>query len=173
MPIPGFDRHGNLSIGDLFGRGPNHSVTITTLGEVHDRFVRQIANSSSRSEIWDGWLRHRIDTEGVGVQYTTLVDGSFVTTKLDPGDVDICILLDADEVNQLGTQARLDLGRLLAGPACKADYRCDVYPLMVHPFRDPRFPATVERLSYWTRVFGIDRAGRQKSFLLVNERGVL
>jgi hypothetical protein len=173
MPIPHFDRYGNLPVGDLFAVGAGYPLLHASLREIHERFVVQVHGSVERPRIWDGWMRHRTELESVGVQYTTLVNGSFLTAKQEPGDVDLCILLDAGEVNRLGLQEQNQLLPLLSGPACKPDFLCDVYSIIVHPFGDPRFPLTLERFAYWTRVFGIDRQGRQKSFLLVNERGVL
>ena len=118
-------------------------------------------------------MRHRRELESVGPHYVTIVDGSFVTSQEEPGDVDLCILLDADEVNRLDSPKQEVLLNLLRGPGCKPEYSCDAYPVLVHPISDPRFPLFLERIAYWTRVFGIDRHDRQKSFLLVNERGVV
>lgn len=171
MPIPSFDLHGNLPVGNLFAEG--HSLVHATLQEIHDRFVAQVQDSARRSLVWDGWMRHRNEVESVGIRYATLLDGSFVTAKREPEDVDLCILYDAEEANQLGPTERSQLLGLLRGPACKADYLCDAYGLGMYPFSNLRFPLTVEGFAYWTRVFGIDRQDRQKSFLLVNERGTL
>lgn len=82
MPIPAFDAHGNIPVGDLFASGAN-SLVHTTLQEVHDRFVAQVPESARRPHIWNGWMSHRAELEGVGIQYATLVDGSFTTTEQD------------------------------------------------------------------------------------------
>lgn len=87
--------------------------------------------------------------------------------------MDLCILFDAEEVNRLDPPERAELARLLGGPRCKPDYLCDVYGISIYPFGNARFPLTLATLTYWTRVFGIDRQDRHKSLLLVNERGVL
>jgi hypothetical protein len=173
MPIPSFDASGNLPVGDLFAAGAHHPLVPASLQEVHERFVVQVPDSSRRSRVWEGWMRHRRELEQVGIQYATLVDGSFATIKQEPGDVDLCILYDAAEVNALGSTDRATLLRLLGGPACKPGYLCDVYGLSIHPLGDPRFSTTLERFAYWMRVFGTDRQDRQKSFLLVSERGIL
>ena len=162
-----------LPVGNLFAAGAYHSLVQASLREIHDRFVAQAQGSANRPLIWEGWMQHRRDLEQVGIKYVTLVDGIFATTKEEPGDVDLCILFDADEVNRLVDPEREAVRRLMGGPACKPDYLCDVYGISIYPFDDPRFPLTLERVAYWTRVFGTDRQDRQKSFLLVNERGVL
>jgi hypothetical protein len=171
-PIPIFDAHGNLSVGRLFG-GASSSLSIASLAEMHERFVVQFPSSANRQEIWEGWMRHRGELEGTGVPYATLVNGSFTTGKPEPSDVDLCVLMDGDSLSNLDP-AKVDVvQKLMNGPACKADYLCDSYPLVVYSFQDPRFALTLTQLTYWTRVFGIDRDDRQKAILLVNERGVV
>ena len=171
MPIPPFDIHGNLAVGDLFADGEHYSLAHVSLREIHDRFVA--GASARRKRIWSGWMHHRSEIERLGIRYATIVDGSFTTTKPEPEDVDLCILYDAEEVERLQPPTRSEFLRLVAGPSCKWDYFCDAYGLGVWPFRDQLFTLTLDRISYWTRAFGIDRQGRQKSFLFVTERGVL
>lgn len=173
MPIPSFDRYGNLDVGDLFGSGAIASLAEATLQEMHDRFVASAVHSAKRDEVWAGWMRHRSELEATGIGYTTLIGGSFLTTRKDPSDIDFLVLLDADEVNRLDPATYAQVGYLLRGPATKKTHKCDAYPLLVYPFSTPRFVLTIERLTYWTRVFGIDRDRRHRTILLINQRGVI
>src|SRR5690606_32917183 len=109
MPIPPFNAAGNLSIGQLIGRAGWHaSIVPVTLSEAYARFVETVADSGSpsRSEIWEGWMRHRAAFGLLGIPFATLVDGSFISTKPNPGDIDLCILFDADRVNRLDATSR-------------------------------------------------------------------
>jgi hypothetical protein len=101
MTIPKFDITGNLPLADHFGAAGLNSLIHPTLAEVKERFVAQVTGSLTRAKIWEGWMRHRSEIEKIGLSYATLVDGSFITDKVDPGDVDVCVLVDATEYNLL------------------------------------------------------------------------
>jgi hypothetical protein len=174
--LPAFDKVGNLPVGDLFGSGASHYLIPATLPAIHERFVAQFPRSTRRPVIWDGWMRHRTAFASVGVPYATMVGGSFVTAKSEPGDVDLCIIMESTTVNQLATTAPAShraLQQLTATSHTKPTFLCDVYPLLVFPMSSPRFVKTPLQFNYWTRAFGIDRKGRQKSVLIVLEGGVL
>lgn len=170
MPIPHFDVHGNLAVGQLFGRGAVHySLSQAALHELHARFV----TSARRAAIWAGWMRHRQRLDQLPVPYLTLVDGSFTTHKHEPGDVDVCIVYDARVANALPPAAQGELRGLLDRNMAKTQHFMDLFVLPVYPFESPRFLSTLGQFSYWTRVFGIDRLGRQKGILVVNGGGVI
>lgn len=173
VPLPPFDEHGNLPVGDLYVPGAHQSILHTTLSEIRQRFVIEVADSNTRPAIWNGWMEHRLAIESFGLTYSTWVNGSFCTNRLDPGDVDLCYFLEAAELDALVRQDRQRLLSLLAGPSCKAPYMCDVYAVPVFPSTHPNFALTVHHISYWTRVFGFDRNDYPKSILMVTERGTL
>ncbi|HET7234567.1 MAG TPA: hypothetical protein VFJ16_31435 [Longimicrobium sp.] len=175
--IPPFDKHGNLPVGDLFQSGAQRLTLLdVTLQDVHDRFVAQFPKSNTRPGIWDGWMRHRQDLDAFGIPYATMVNGSFVTMKEDPGDVDICLVMEADSINQLEASDRGQfeaLRKLTDTSYTKLLYLCDTYLLRLYPMSSPRFPLVPRGFTYWARVFGTDRRNRPKNFLLVTQRGVV
>lgn len=173
MPMPQFDQHGNLPA-DPFDHGTEQSLHHVSLERVHDMFVGEFNDADRREEIWQGWMEHRTELESIGFEYATLVDGSFVTAKEEPGDVDIAVLARPEEVEAVRDADDRDRLRELFTPReSKRLYKCDAYLIPMLSFDHGRFPATVRLLTYWTRVFGIDRHGNHKSFLLVTERGTL
>lgn len=172
MPIPWFDAYGNLPVALLEGGAHQRSCVQCTLEEVRQRFVENFPESATRARIWDGWIRHRVELAALGLEFTTLVNGSFATGKEDPGDVDICLLLNGEILDGLAPDQREALRPLVAGRATRATHMCDAYPVPVYPFTHPHFTLTVSWLSYWTRLFGHDYSGRQKGFLLIAEQGV-
>lgn len=171
--IPDFDSHGNIPVGDLFAGSGHNSLYHTTLQEVRQRFVNDVPGSGSRQGIWDGWMRHRDAVESLGIAYCTLVDGSFCTAALTPGDVDLLYVFDSAGLNALASADQLKLLALLGGPAMKSHFSCDVYAVPAYPVTSPAFPQMITAFTYWTRVFGLDRVGRQKSILLITERGTI
>jgi hypothetical protein len=118
-------------------------------------------------------MQHRTRIEALGVPYSTLVNGSFATSAVDPADIDVCYLFDPERVDALEPSLQEEWGRLFDPQACKAEFRCDPYPLLYYPFGHQYFAITLQLLAYWTRVFGTDRDGRTKAILLVSEQGVM
>jgi hypothetical protein len=173
MTVPAFDDQGNLPVGDLFDPASHRGMLRLGLPELKATFVDQMRGSSTRGTIWQGWMEHRRAIEAVGINYVTMVNGSCVTAKEDPNDVDLCILFNAHELVGLAASARTELTRLFNVPQCKLEYRCDAYAMAVVPAGNTAFPTLVHHLTYWARVFGKDRAGADKSFVLVDERGTI
>ncbi|HEX4334535.1 MAG TPA: hypothetical protein VH062_01405 [Polyangiaceae bacterium] len=95
---------------------------------------------------------------GVAGNATCLLNGSFTTSKVDPGDMDLVVEVDvAILMNSVAVQA------LLAGSASKPRYSCDAYVVPVFPPTDPQYTTVTEHLrAYWRKWFGQDRAGLKK-----------
>jgi hypothetical protein len=118
-------------------------------------------------------MRHRTQLDGLGLTYRTLVDGSYLSTKLDPSDIDICVLFDGGEINALSQPDSLALQALFTHPACKDQYNCDAYSIAIQPFSNPHFSLNIKSISYWTRVFGTDRQGNIKAFVMLDGPGTI
>jgi hypothetical protein len=81
--IPGFDQHGNLPPG----------IYSCSLQELVERF----GHGSPEREVETKELVRFVDwAKEAGVR-RLLVNGSYITTKAQPNDVDLVILLDSDE----------------------------------------------------------------------------
>lgn len=173
--FPAFDEHGQLPPrwpSTMPGHGP--TAMPATLAEIHFRFVATIPESTRRPQIWNGWMRHRLEIEAMRVPYATLVNGSFLTEKVEPGDVDLCYLFDAGALEGLTPAEEARLAWLASGePACKKEYFCDAYMAVQYPLTHPLYAEGLHWATYWSSVFGIDRLGRGKAFLVVTEGGTL
>jgi len=150
--LPAFTVAGSLEEGDF---APGRA-------EFEARFVD--SPSRTRSAIHAGWQAHREALRADGLQATNrqLLDGSFTTAKVDPGDLDLAV-----EVPLTAGQAPLrpeePIGRLLLGPRMKPQFRCDAYPIYILSPEDPRYQrVTVAAVRYWTKWFGRDRLGHPK-----------
>jgi len=86
MTLPPFDDHGNLPSGDYW----------PTEADFEGRFVN-VAGSSSRENIYAGFKNHRAELLAAGVDdaASCMLDGSYTTSKLDPGDIDLVVEVDA------------------------------------------------------------------------------
>ena len=179
MPIPPFDIHGSLTIPEPEdGSGfPGHmiysrlSLVPVSLSELHERFVVEIPDHAHRRRLWSGWMRLRREVERFGLPYATWMGGSFFTTQATPGDIDLCLIFEASDIGRMEPEQQTALVELLGRADAEEAYGCHVFTLVNYPVSHRRFVQSATGYSYWTRVFGVDRAGRQRSILLVTERG--
>lgn len=171
--LPPFDQYGNLDAGAQVAGAPSRPIQHCSLAELRSRFVDEMPDSTSRLEIWDGWMSHREAIEAFSIDYATLVNGSFTTTRLNPVDIDVCYVLDAVAVSALARPANQELDRLFNGLECKSRYRCDPYYIPWYPMTHLRFQSSLQKIAYWTRVFGTDRNGRLKCIPMLSERGTV
>jgi hypothetical protein len=156
--LPPFDGHGNLPSGDYW---PAES-------DFEARFVA-VHGSASREQIYNGFKHHRAELVAAGVDgdAPSLLNGSYTTSKLDPGDIDLVVEVDADAFMQSARQQEL-----LRGPENKPEFSCDAYPLLVLPADHPQYEQiTVKGRSYWHKWFARDRANNPKGRVWTSVRG--
>ncbi len=83
VPIPDHDSYGFLPAG----------IYDCTLTELNKRFGRQ---NTKRKAIGKGLLSFRSWLEGFGLPGFLYIDGSYITAKDRPGDVDVVVVLPED-----------------------------------------------------------------------------
>ncbi|MGC4903100.1 DUF6932 family protein [Micromonospora echinospora] len=79
--------------------------------------------STTRREIWEHWSAVKDFVQSRIPTYTAWLGGSFVTAKLDPGDLDVTWLWDADAWDQLDPYAQQELAPFASGQAGAANHR--------------------------------------------------
>ena len=89
--IPEFNEHGNLP----------HKCYEVTLEEIKEKLVDNFPNSKTRASRFECFLKFYNElTENVKSCIRLLIDGSFVTNKNDPWDVDFVIIVDSLKLTQ-------------------------------------------------------------------------
>lgn len=168
--LPDFDTYGNIAPSRSgFVLGSSFTVG---LDELQERFVMAYPASTTRVAIWSGWMEHRRQIEAMGLQYYSVVNGSFCTDKLNPNDLDLGLVLDGPRVDSLPVDDRQSLLLLFDATYCKLHYRCDPHPISAYEFGHRRFRQFMDSMNYYSRLFGSDRKGREKALLFVYEGGV-
>lgn len=153
-----FDQNGNLSAGFIRG----------TIGEFKERFVVEFENSRTRGDIFNRYIDYCERMEYLEVAIKQWVDGSYVTNKENPNDIDLVTHIDALELNKR-TEIHKNLNRLLDNARCKSKYRCDVYAIHVYPKElSDRYKHYKKREEYWSKWFGHDRDGNPKGIIEFN-----
>ena len=84
------------------------------------------------------------------------IDGSFLTTKPDPRDIDIILRMRAEQYNSRSTAKRAFIDWLCSAEA-KRRMNCDVNDLIEYPETDTRYPQSVADRNGWIQFFGTYR----------------
>lgn len=97
------------------------------------------------------------------------IDGSFLTEKIDPDDIDLCIEIEADRINTAPQRSQDFLFRL-------ANHDLHTAPRKLHTFLIPSAPAGhPDRMNYlaiakrWEHDFGTALVSREKKGIAVLE----
>lgn len=145
--------------------------------EFRTLLVDRFPTSTSRAIIAAGFTRLRADACDCDIAGMHWVDGSFVTNKVDPDDVDLVTFVDAELLDSLaGTPAEeFIMGTLAAGPATPPQYRSDSYLVAVAASTHPGHDAFMLARDYWRQWFGQMRTllGPDGEPLPPNSKGIL
>jgi hypothetical protein len=94
---------------------------------------------------------------------TIWVDGSFVTEKLNPEDVDVLLTLDATTYRSLTPPQRTLFSGFQAA-SLFATHKCDNYAAVIDPAR----PDGEWLYAYWLRQFGFSRSDEMKGIVTIS-----
>lgn len=95
------------------------------------------------------------------------LDGSFLTEKIDPKDVDLVVAIDGDAIYDNGTpEQRAALDWAIANQ--KATLRCDSYVLMEYPLGHHLRTEGEWWRVYWHKLWGFSREDDPKGIVVVS-----
>ncbi|MFE4524756.1 DUF6932 family protein [Cytobacillus firmus] len=157
-----FNEHGNLNGGIIKGM---------SLDDVEEFFVKNFPNSNTRERNFKGFTEfiEVLKRDGV-VQVLSKIwlDGSFLTNKEDPNDIDMVIYLNPHEDN---IEAIKDImkNRTNIFHALGRQFHCDAY-FSVDDDLIPESNVADKRhfdyqRKYWMGQFGFDREARNKGIV--------
>jgi hypothetical protein len=136
-----------------------------TPDEIKTELVDAFPSSATRPDIFNQWtiLLEALD------RFVTLdeqwIDGSFVTKKNDPADIDLVTHLDGEAVEALEPVEAMLLKGLFAGHVSRDMHRCDSFLVARYPEGHPARPEYEKTLAAWDELFGRDRNGDPKGYL--------
>jgi hypothetical protein len=156
VALPPFDANGNLPPG-IFEADET---------QLSDRYVTQLPQSSTRRRICEGFFELRRLAEATGIIATQWVDGSFVTDKPDPRDVDVVTFCDYDDLNRMSAAAqRFALENLGGGASTKGRFGTHTFLVPYAPPGHFFHAAFEEARLYWKEWFGRSRGGHPKGIV--------
>lgn len=144
-----FDKRGNLK--------PYEAIP-TTLTEMKRVFVDNMKSSDTRIENYVRFRKYITELKSImpEVELKQWINGSFVTKKADPKDIDLITFIDHSIVKKYGT--KLDNFR----PDRSWDvFQVDAYILEVYPKNSPYYVYTLSDVAYWADQFGRTRVNRK------------
>ena len=127
--------------------------------ELRRRCVEEFPLSQSRSNIMSGLEDIIEKLANWDVTGELWIDGSFVTNKIDPEDVDVLLRIDAD-LYDTGSQAQRDAIDGFGSSALKASHHCDSYVLREYPQGHALHNESEWDRVYWNKQFGFSRGKR-------------
>ncbi len=141
-----FDKNGNLTPYELV----EYSLT-----EIELYFVDSFPNSITRKSIYDGLVNYILDISVYfSNSWSIWIDGSFITTKLNPEDVDIVNVFEWNE--RLNSNKGIFEDNFWADKSKKI-YKVDANFMAVYSKKDSRYIDTIEMTKYWYGWFGKSR----------------
>lgn len=139
-----------------------------TIADVRARLVEAIPLSTRRDAICAGleWLYNGLVWAGIDGELW--IDGSFVTEKIDPGDVDV-VLRIGDSFTTAATKAQQDVVQLVYADLLA--YHCDSYVLVEWPLGHPLYSEGRAAHAYWMGQWGFDHNDEPKGMAVVKLNG--
>lgn len=124
-----------------------------TLSELKSVFVDPFENVERRAALLDRFEAFVSRLNDVSINMEVWIDGSFVTIKDYPGDIDLVVVCNQNEVNGLSVDKKLILDELFIDQkTTKLRYECDAYFILDN----------INDKSYWRGLFGFDRNEKPK-----------
>lgn len=130
-----------------------------TKADLSNHFVTPFVNQEKRLKLIErfGFLIEKV--EEIGISFEVWINGSFVTKKEEPNDIDVAFFFDPKAANALAPDKKLIFQEVAANSLSKYRYNCDVYFL-------PNDNANLR--SYWRGWFGFMRNEQPKGFARIN-----
>lgn len=144
-----------------------------SLEDFEQQFVTMFSASSTRRKIFESlmeWLKLLMDI--LPPRYIWL-DGSYLTTKIDPNDIDLVIFYKPEDIITLGEDGTNQLGMLINELSHK--YNCDAYFCYTLDHLPQEIIAAnfngQEKImqTYWMGQFCFDRVRRPKGIAEMNK----
>lgn len=136
-----------------------------SLEQIKETCVTNFPLSSTRERIMISLESLVTELETHNVRTEVWIDGSFLTEKTNPEDVDLVLCTDGQVYDQ-GTQEQRTLLESINGNL-KATLNCDSYIFLEYPKEHHLYEIGAEMREYWLRQFGTSRRDEPKGIALL------
>ena len=126
-----------------------------TKSDLSNHFASPFSNQEKRIQLIERFNYLIVKVELIGIPFEIWINGSFVTNKEEPNDIDIVFFFDPVKVNYLPADKKILLEEVANNAFSKYRYNCDVYFI-------PNDNQVLR--SYWRGWFGYTRSETPKGF---------
>lgn len=123
--------------------------------------VTPFANSNRRNRLLGRFFALLKEVEQVGIFTEIWVDGSFLTDKEDPNDIDLVLFYDDSLMRSFSPREKQRFQKIRDHDQIKRLYLCDAYLVEKDEQGERR---------YWSRWYGHSRDGVPKGIVRINLR---
>jgi hypothetical protein len=96
------------------------------------------------------------------------IDGSFLTKKIDPDDVDLVVVLqEEDFLLAWANPTGKDVLERIVRKEFTNPVKCDSYISLEYPLETPRHALGQKQRDYWLKTFGESRSGDKKGMAVI------
>ena len=135
---------------DIRGNLHPYQKTKLSLNQFETFFVKSFREDSSRIELFANYLRFLDDfKKDITTDFIQWIDGSFISNKLNPNDIDFVTLIEHSVYQKKRTLIDYKF-RLLKG---KEFYGVDAYTVELFPKNDKNILICKSDLIYWDNWF--------------------
>ena len=131
---------------------------------VRTRLVEPFPASSTRRSLYDAWRVRRQTLFGIVQVEMEWVNGSFVTAKHAPNDIDVTTFITDDNMAAVSVDQRQAVWDLTAGPAPQ-QVGCHSFLVIVFPDNHPYRVAYLQQRGYWDDWWSRRRTGQEKGYI--------
>lgn len=123
----------------------------------------------TRKDIFTGYRSRREELHSLTRIAYDWVDGSFVTSKRDAGDLDVVTFINGSLIDAMSATDRQRLAELAEGNRPRLVHGCHSFVVAILPVGHPQRAWYENVSSYWSDTWARvkDRPGLQKGFLEV------
>lgn len=146
----------------LFESGPN-TISICRLKKL---VVEQFPESGSRRSLFRKLVATFKKFRALGLSCEVWLDGSFLTRKLDPKDVDFTCVFEGEAIDSLPLQLQPRFENLCL--ELKADELLDFSRVAKYPIGNPNYEFSVDNMAFWEKQWSTARSGEHKGFAVLH-----
>lgn len=149
-----YDSNGNLT--------PSGKIEVDA-EDFKRHFVDAYPESATRHRIYEGFQAYQetlLNTVRSDIEQW--IDGSWVSYKQDPNDIDVVNLVDS----QFFEPSEFYRNKLYTKHGSKERYMVDAYVIVVYPKDDPRYYIVTQRsMDFWDDWWSHDRKRNKKGYI--------
>lgn len=138
-----------------------------SLGDLKRLCVVGFPLSKRRESIMRALESLLAELSGVSIRAEVWINGSFLTKKIDPDDVDLVVVVQEQEQDLPTASAGKDVLVRIARQNFTNPIKCDSYLNVEYPPESPRYILGQKQRSYWLKQFGESRGGGKKGLAVL------